>query len=179
MTRIFLRPIEEQDYPGIQRGCQHAETLYMTGTRKTFTLEEIRSAYTRFLQDDSRRDFAICLLDTKEMIGDAAIVDIDPFNHTASFRIALHAPEHFQKGYGTEAVRMVQAFAFDTLELNRLELEVFSHNPRAFRSYEKAGFQYEGKRRQALYFNGTYSDVIIMGILREEYNHMMNTDAPV
>ncbi|BBP87367.1 GNAT family protein, partial [Bacillus safensis] len=74
---------------------------------------------------------------------------------------------------------MVQAFAFDTLELNRLELEVFSHNPRAFRSYEKAGFQYEGKRRQALYFNGTYSDVIIMGILREEYNHMMNTDAPV
>ncbi|BBP87368.1 hypothetical protein BsIDN1_09860 [Bacillus safensis] len=78
MTRIFLRPIEEQDYPGIQRGCQHAETLYMTGTRKTFTLEEIRSAYTRFLQDDSRRDFAICLLDTKEMIGDAAIVDIDP-----------------------------------------------------------------------------------------------------
>ena len=48
MTRIFLRPIEEQDYPGIQRGCQHAETLYMTGTRKTFTLEEIRSAYTRF-----------------------------------------------------------------------------------------------------------------------------------
>lgn len=69
MTRIFLRPIEEQDYPGIQRGCQHAETLHMTGTRKTFTLEEIRSAYTRFLQDDSRRDFAICLLDTKEMIG--------------------------------------------------------------------------------------------------------------
>ena len=178
MTRLFLRPIEEQDYPGIQRGCQQAETLYMTGTRKTFTLEEIRSAYTRFLQDDSRRDFAICLLDTKEMIGDAAIVDIDPINHTASLRIALHGPEHFQKGYGTEAVRMVQAFAFDTLELNRLELEVFSHNPRAFRSYEKAGFQYEGRRRQALNYNGTYSDVIIMGILREEYNHMVNRDAP-
>ncbi|MER3125486.1 GNAT family N-acetyltransferase [Bacillus pumilus] len=178
MTRIFLRPIEEQDYPGIQRGCQHAETLYMTGTRKTFTLDEIRSAYTRFLLDDSRRDFAICLLDTKEMIGDAAIVDIDPINHTASLRIALHGPEHFQKGYGTEAVRMVQAFAFDTLELNRLELEVFSHNPRAYRSYEKAGFQYEGKRRQALHINGTYSDVIIMGILREEYKQMNNGDAP-
>ncbi|WMT28659.1 hypothetical protein RE735_16480 [Bacillus aerius] len=28
------------------------------------------------------------------MIGDAAIVDIDPMNHTASFRIALHGPEH-------------------------------------------------------------------------------------
>ncbi|MEI4789608.1 GNAT family N-acetyltransferase [Bacillus sp. FJAT-53060] len=57
------------------------------------------------------------LLDTKEMIEDAAIVDIDPINHMASFRIALHGPEHFQKGYGTEAVRLVQAFAFDTLEL--------------------------------------------------------------
>ncbi|MFB8733388.1 hypothetical protein ACEQPO_03960 [Bacillus sp. SL00103] len=31
------------------------------------------------------------------MILDAAIVDIDPINHTANFRIALHGPEHFQK----------------------------------------------------------------------------------
>ncbi|MEI4789607.1 GNAT family N-acetyltransferase [Bacillus sp. FJAT-53060] len=58
MTRLFLRPIEEQDFPGIQKGYQHEET--MTGTRKSFTLNDIRSAYTRFLQDDSRRDFAIC-----------------------------------------------------------------------------------------------------------------------
>ncbi|MFB8733387.1 GNAT family N-acetyltransferase [Bacillus sp. SL00103] len=42
----------------------------------------------------------------------------------------------------------------------------------------KAGFQYEGKRRQALYFNGAYSDVIIMGILREEYNQINGGDAP-
>ncbi|WMT28658.1 hypothetical protein RE735_16475 [Bacillus aerius] len=49
MTRLFLRPIEDQDYPDIHRGYQYAETLDMIGTRKTFTLEEIRSAYTRFL----------------------------------------------------------------------------------------------------------------------------------
>lgn len=174
MTGLFLRPIDEQDYSGIYQGCQHEETLYMTGTRKTFTLKEIRSAYTHFLQDETRRDFAICLLETKEMVGDAAIMDIDPINQNASFRIALHGPEYFQKGYGTTAVRMIQAFAFESLKLNRLELEVFSHNPRAIRSYEKAGFQYEGKRRQALYFNGTYSDVIIMGILREEYDQTNN-----
>lgn len=145
MTRLFLRPIEEKDYPGIHRGCQHAETLYMTGTRKTFTLEEIRSAYTRFLLDDSRRDFAICLLDTKEMIGDAAIVDIDPINHTASFRIALHGPEHFHKGYGTEAVRMVQTFAFETLELNRLELEVFPITHEPFEAMRKPDFNMKEK----------------------------------
>ncbi|MFS0657132.1 GNAT family N-acetyltransferase [Bacillus sp. 179-C3.3 HS] len=172
MTRLFLRPIEKQDYPGIHRGCQFEEIREMTGTRQTFTLEDIESAYTHFLKDESRRDFAICLLETNEMIGDAAIVDIDPLNRSAGFRIALYGPEHFHQGYGTEAVRLIQAFAFESLELNRLELEVFSHNPRAIRSYEKAGFQYEGRRRQALYFNGTYSDEIMMGILREDYEQL-------
>ncbi|MDM5297039.1 GNAT family protein [Bacillus pumilus] len=178
MKRLLLRPIEETDYLGIQKGCEHEETLYMTGTRKAFTLEEIRAAYTRFLQDETRFDFAICLLETKEMIGDAAIMDIDLINRSAGFRIALHGPEHFHQGFGTEAVRLIQAFAFESLELNRLELEVFSHNPRAIRSYEKAGFQYEGKRRQTLYFNGAYSDEIIMGILREEYVQIKKDDAP-
>ncbi|UYO36096.1 GNAT family N-acetyltransferase [Bacillus zhangzhouensis] len=117
---------------GFKGGCQHAETLYMTGTRKTFTLEEIHSAYTRFLQDNSRRDFTICLLDTEEMIGDAAIVDIDPINHTASFT----GRSILRKAMALKLFGW-QAFAFNTLELNRLELEVFSHNPRTFRSFEK------------------------------------------
>ncbi|MGE6632156.1 GNAT family N-acetyltransferase [Bacillus sp. NPDC077027] len=171
-TRLFIRPIEEQDFSGIYESCQHEETLYMTGTRKHFTLEEIKDAYRTFQQDDSRHDFAICLKDNQQLIGDASVTDIDLDNQSAGFRIALHGSQYFQKGYGTEAVHLVQSFVFDTLELNRLELEVFSHNPRAIRSYEKAGFQYEGKRRQALRFHGQYSDEIIMSILREEYEQL-------
>jgi RimJ/RimL family protein N-acetyltransferase len=58
---------------------------------------------------------------------------------------------------------------FDTLNLNRIALRVFKNNPRAIRSYEKAGFVHEGRLRQEHYQNGEYVDVFIMSILRTEW----------
>jgi RimJ/RimL family protein N-acetyltransferase len=60
-------------------------------------------------------------------------------------------------------------FAFRELNLHRVELEVFEFNPRAAHCYEKAGFQHEGIRRQALFRNGRYHDAHQMAILQEEF----------
>ena len=59
------------------------------------------------------------------------------------------------------------------LRLHRLELEVFSFNPRAQHVYEKAGFRKEGVRRDAVLDNGRYADVILMAILEDEW-HIQN-----
>ena len=76
------------------------------------------------------------------------------------------------RGIGTAAAKLMMQYAFEELKLNRLQLEVFSHNPRGIKAYEKAGFTIEGALRQSLYINNKYSDEIIMGILREEYDKM-------
>ncbi len=61
-------------------------------------------------------------------------------------------------------------FAFEQLGLNRVELEVYAFNPRAVRTYEKAGFRRDGVRRQALYRDGKFHDIYLMGILREDWD---------
>ena len=61
-------------------------------------------------------------------------------------------------------------YAFFELGVNRVELETFSFNRRAIRCFEKAGFCHEGTRRQALYRDGRYHDILIMGILKEEFS---------
>ena len=104
-----------------------------------------------------------------KIIGDLAILDIDLYNKKAGFRIALHGRSSWNKGYGTEATQLALAFVFEDLYLNRLELEVYSHNPRGIKAYEKAGFKQEGTLRQSLYMNHAYSDEILMGMLREDY----------
>ncbi|MFD2630412.1 GNAT family N-acetyltransferase [Oceanobacillus kapialis] len=167
--RVYLRPIHGKDIDGIFDSLQEEEGLYMTGTRKVFTKEEVQNAYERFNKDSTRHDFAICLVENDQMIGDLAINDIDWDNRKAMFRIALHNKDNYGKGYGTEAVKLAQKFTFEELKLNRLELQVYSHNPRGIRSYEKAGFKREGVLRQSLFMNGRYSDEIIMSILYEEY----------
>ncbi|MGE7602411.1 GNAT family N-acetyltransferase [Peribacillus sp. NPDC097675] len=166
---VYIRPIKDEDMVSIYQSCQDEEFLYMTGTSKSFTLDEIIESYKQFSNDPTRYDFAICLLENNEIIGDLAILEIDQDNKKAGFRISLHNRNNVNKGYGTEATQLAQAFTFEELKLNRLQLEVFSHNVRGIKAYEKAGFKKEGTLRQSLYFNDTYSDEVIMAMLREDY----------
>lgn len=166
---VFIRPITEEDVDSIYECFQDEEIMYMTGIRDILTKDQIREALSRFSEDSTRRDFAICLVENSRVIGDLAIMEIDLDNKKAIFRIALHCIEDCGKGYGAEAVQLVQKFSFEELQLNRLELQVYSHNIRGIKSYEKVGFKKEGTLRQSLYMNGKYSDEIIMSILRDEY----------
>jgi RimJ/RimL family protein N-acetyltransferase len=118
----------------------------------------------------------LIFLSSEELLGDLSILEIDQANHKAGFRIALHNTNHLNKGYGTEAVQLALQYTFEQLELNRLQLDVFSHNIRGIKSYEKAGFKKEGVIRQSLYFNNQYSDEIIMGMLQKDYYELKNTN---
>ncbi len=83
--------------------------------------------------------------------------------------IGIGEREYWGNGYGTDAMRAILHFAFTELNLYRVSLNVFEYNPRAIRSYEKAGFVAEGRQRQVLNRDGRRWDVIYMGILHEEW----------
>jgi RimJ/RimL family protein N-acetyltransferase len=83
--------------------------------------------------------------------------------------IGIGEPDYRGKGYGTDAMRVILRFAFMELNLHRVSLDVFEYNPRAIRSYEKAGFVIEGRKRRVVNRDGRRWDDIYMGILREEW----------
>jgi RimJ/RimL family protein N-acetyltransferase len=86
--------------------------------------------------------------------------------------IGLGEREYWGKGYGTDALRVIQRYAFEELYLHRLSLTVFEYNQRAVRSYEKAGFIMEGCARKFLHREDMRYDLIFMGILRDEWERM-------
>ncbi|MBE5106194.1 GNAT family N-acetyltransferase [Bacillus thuringiensis] len=167
--RIYLRSLCELDAPVILKSTMDKEIRYMTGTKSTFSLEQIKTHIDNINNDPSRYDFAICLKGTDEMIGELSILNIDKGNKRAGFRISMASIPLTGRGYGTEAIKIVLRFVFEQLTLNRLQLEVFSHNLRGIKSYEKVGFVKEGTLRQSLFYNDTYSDEIIMAILKSDY----------
>lgn len=83
--------------------------------------------------------------------------------------IGLGEREYWGNGYGTEAMELALNYAFSELNLRRVTLGVFEYNQRAIRSYEKAGFQHEGRMRGMLLRQGQRYDMFFMGILREEW----------
>ena len=83
--------------------------------------------------------------------------------------IGLGEREYWGKGYGTDAMKLALRFGFLELGLHRVSLDVFDYNPRGVKSYEKAGFKYEGRVREMIRRDGKRYDVIFMGVLRDEW----------
>lgn len=168
-SKINLRPITVDDAAGMFSSLSDEESMRLTGTQSSFTLEQVARYCERVSKADDRADYAITLKDDPAYIGEVVLNDIDALNRSASFRIALASSTHFGKGYGSEATRLIIDYGFRTLNLHRIELEVYDFNPRAQHVYEKIGFVREGVRRDVLRWDGVYQNAIIMSILEHEY----------
>ncbi|MFX0204699.1 MAG: GNAT family N-acetyltransferase [Candidatus Hodarchaeota archaeon] len=113
--------------------------------------------------------FAMETLEEREYIGNIGLHQLNWINRSTILGIAILDPEYWGKGYGTDALKVLLKYAFTTLNLNRVELEVSANNERAQRVYKKVGFREVGRRRQVRYWGGKYEDGIILDILREEF----------
>lgn len=170
---VILRPIQAEDAHVLFETDKIVDRL--TGTHQEFTLEQVAAYYARVAKASDRVDYAIVLKDADNtVVGEAVLNEFDTNNHSASFRIMLTRERFFGKGYGTQATRLIVAYGFEQLGLNRIDLEVYAFNHRAAHVYEKAGFVREGVRREALLWEGAYYDAIIMGILRSDYLRLTN-----
>ena len=107
--------------------------------------------------------------DDWRMIGNCGFHIIDWRIRSAEVGIFIGDKSYWNRGYGTEVMRLLLRHGFNTLNLNRVALEVFETNPRAIRAYEKAGFVHEGRRRQDMFKDGRYIDVLLMSVLRSEW----------
>ena len=137
-------------------------------------LESAKSV-TRSLEKDAEEMsletyyFSIRTLDEDKLIGDVDLDIVTWPGRDAFVGISIGDREYWSKGYGTDAMNTLLRFAFTEINLRRVTLTVFEYNPRAIRSYEKAGFRHEGHLRQFLNREGRRWNELYMGILREEW----------
>jgi RimJ/RimL family protein N-acetyltransferase len=113
--------------------------------------------------------FMICRVEEDQTIGFIELDGIDWRAGNAWVGIGIGERENWGKGYGTDAFQILIRFAFRELNLRRLSLTVFGYNPRGMRSYEKLGFQVEGRDREWLQRGGQRWDMIHMGLLRRDW----------
>jgi len=113
--------------------------------------------------------FMIRSLQDDRILGETGLDGVE-WNHGESFvGISIGEREFWGTGYGTDAMQVLLRYAFCELNLHRVSLTVFEYNPRAIRSYEKAGFKIEGQERKFLERGGKRWDMLYMGILRQEW----------
>ena len=144
------------------------EVARLTGSKEVYTKEEVETFFLRSLEDDDRYFFLI-IAPNGRIIGESIINEIDWNLRSANFRIGLYQLTERGKGIGTWATEATRDFAFEKLRLHRLELDVYSFNPRAEKVYLKAGFKREGVLRDAIMDGNEYADDILVSILEDEW----------
>lgn len=114
--------------------------------------------------------FGIFTLDGRQLIGHISLYGIKRFPYSSAF-VGYAMDEHYTgKGIATEAVKLVIQFAFDYLNLHRIEAFIAPENKKSIRVVEKMGFQQEGLMRELLYINGKWVDHYMYALLQHERN---------
>jgi RimJ/RimL family protein N-acetyltransferase len=119
--------------------------------------------------------FAVETAAEQRLIGGCELRTAPPEDRWAELGIALGDKASWDGGYGTDVMVTLCRFGFQEMNLHRIELWVHARNSRARHVYEKVGFREEGVRRQAFFKHGQYRDVVLMGLLEDEFRALTTT----
>ena len=102
-------------------------------------------------------------------VGMIGLSKIDTRNRSAEFGRFFISRSYRGKGFGKESLKLILEYSFNHLNLHRIYLNAFEHNDRAINLYTKLGFKKEGIKRDHIYMNGSYNNLICMSILKNEF----------
>jgi diamine N-acetyltransferase len=166
---VILRPLKTEDRAKYHewmnnRDLVHLNTIY-------YPISD-HNQQDWFDQVSRQRDsFIFSIQDSLEgtLVGSCSLRNVHERHRSAELQIRIGEVSAQGRGLGTEAVGLLTDFGFNDLNLNRVYLHVFQDNDRAIQTYTKCGFVQEGVLRENCFVNGSYKDVVVMGLLVGEY----------
>lgn len=105
-----------------------------------------------------------------KVVGVACIYEFEEINNKCIIYFQISRQE-WNKGYASEAVQALIKYAFEILQLNRIEAYVTPGNEESVKVLLKNGFVKEGLLREIEYYKDKYQDAIILGMLRKDWDN--------
>ncbi|MCX6169249.1 MAG: GNAT family protein [Ignavibacteriales bacterium] len=105
----------------------------------------------------------------KKLIGTIALRNWDKADRCIDLGYVI-SNNYWNKGFTTEAVKVVIKYGFEELNANRVEAHCDENNIASYRVMEKAGMKYEGTLRQKVLMKNKFVNMRFYSVLKEEYN---------
>jgi RimJ/RimL family protein N-acetyltransferase len=113
--------------------------------------------------------FSAVELASGELAGDALLWSIDLHNRSAHVGLSLRPPFR-GRGFAVDVVRVLCRYGFMIRGLHRLQIETLADNHAMIAAAGRAGLVQEGVTRRSAWVNGVFTDVVIFGLLADEYS---------
>lgn len=139
--------------------------------------EALHDEIVRRFADRSLFQWGIAERETDAVVGTCTLAALSSEHRRAEVGFAL-ARAKWGHGYLAEALPALLGFAFDTLDLHRLEADVDPRNDRSIRALEREGFEREGYLRERYSVNGELQDAVLYGLLRSDWRSFQGARSP-
>jgi len=170
--RLILRPFTIADAPEVQKlagdKAVAETTLNIPYPYEDGMAEEWIGTHEKSFKDNKNVTFAIVQKTDNQLAGAISLTINERFNN-AEMGYWIGVP-YWNKGYCTEAARVLLDYGFNDLNLNRIFAHHMSHNEASGKVMQKMGMNYEGCHHQAVKKNGSYLDIKVYAILKEDFN---------
>ena len=172
--KVILRPVRMDDAPRFVKWFNDSE-VYQFVITKGIKLKDEREWIKQRIEGKIKDDLFLCI-DTKAgaHIGSIGLHKINKRNKNASFGITIGDKKYWNRGLGSEAAQLIINYGFKKLKLHRIDLDVYSDNPRAIKVYKRLGFKKEGTKRDHRLWKGKYYNSYFMAILDREWKRKRN-----
>ena len=180
--RVRLRAVEKDDLPHyvawlndpeVRQGLGHYLPISQTAEEKWYEDLQKKPPYEQSMAIEIQPE-------GKEwvFVGGCGFFAFDWRIRQAEVGIHIGEKKYWNQGFGTRVMLLLLKHGFGTLNLNRVSLRVYGNNPRAIKAYQKAGFVEEGVLREGHFHDNEYLDVILMSVLRSEWEENRSEKKP-
>lgn len=167
--RVRLRPLRREDSRFLYEWITHRDQVILNAPFHPVSESDHEVCIESMLT--KRMDLVIFVfeeLESNQAIGTCLLLNINWRHRSAELQIRIGDIQYRRRGYGTDAVKLLCHFGFADLNLHRIYLHVFATNTQAIKAYEKSGFVAEGLLKEAAFIDGTWLDVVVMGMVEKK-----------
>jgi RimJ/RimL family protein N-acetyltransferase len=157
---IALVATTEADVEFVLAAESHADS-------STFIIPRTRERHLQAIVDQDCAHRIIQDSDTGERLGFLMLFGLASRDRAIEFRRIVTVIQG--RGIGRASVGAVKAYAFHALNAHRLWLDVKSKNARARHLYRSEGFVEEGVMRECILEDGGFESLVLMSMLRPEF----------
>lgn len=175
---VRFGPIDHEKDPAVESKWTHDSEfmrLYDLDAARPMSAAMVKKKYEKLEKEIEEEKnlfyFAVRAREDDRLIGKAMLHRIEWANGNGWIELAIGAAEDRRKGFGTQVLRMLLRFAFAETNLFRVTARVPEYNQAAIGLLKKFGFVEEVRRRQAVDRDGRRWDLLVFGLLKDEWQN--------